>query len=308
MLLTRLAVLRIQLLEPEKYPYLYKCLYGLLMLLPQSSAFAALKNRLNSVSAVALLHTPPPMPTSARPSYVSSHTTPSPNISGPGHVRQRSVEKGASLPLSTSMTNIGYGSLTSSAGSVAAGSNIAGSSTSSVSRLAGRREPGGINTTGEVKWSELLDKFKGTQEKARRRNERLMRGEDDDFERELTKKESETAETSQEQTGRTSRASGRQSLDLGRPGSRLSVERGQTGLGMRPAGVTSGGQQRAGFRTERLFDTPSASEQTRPGHKSKYSLSGRFGIRSTSKDKDKDKEKPGSGAGGTGIVGSGLKR
>ncbi|UKZ76048.1 hypothetical protein TrVFT333_003744 [Trichoderma virens FT-333] len=40
--------LRLQLLEPEKYPYLYKCMYGILMLLPQSSAFAALKNRLNS--------------------------------------------------------------------------------------------------------------------------------------------------------------------------------------------------------------------------------------------------------------------
>ncbi|KAG4303985.1 hypothetical protein PORY_002638, partial [Pneumocystis oryctolagi] len=43
--------LRLQLLEPDKYPYLYKCLYGLLMLLPQSSAFSTLKNRLNSVSS-----------------------------------------------------------------------------------------------------------------------------------------------------------------------------------------------------------------------------------------------------------------
>ncbi|KAL2794762.1 vacuolar protein 14 C-terminal Fig4p binding-domain-containing protein [Aspergillus keveii] len=51
--------LRLQLLEPEKYPYLYKCLYGVLMLLPQSSAFAALKNRLNSVSNIGLLHTGP---------------------------------------------------------------------------------------------------------------------------------------------------------------------------------------------------------------------------------------------------------
>ena len=51
--------LRLQLLEPEKYPHLYKCLYGLLMLLPQSSAFAALKNRLNSVSAIGYLHIPP---------------------------------------------------------------------------------------------------------------------------------------------------------------------------------------------------------------------------------------------------------
>ena len=46
------TALRLQLLEPERYPYLYKCLYGLLMLLPQSSAFAALKNRLHSVAAI----------------------------------------------------------------------------------------------------------------------------------------------------------------------------------------------------------------------------------------------------------------
>ncbi|KAJ5989882.1 hypothetical protein N7522_010089 [Penicillium canescens] len=51
--------LRLQLLEPEKYPYLYKCLYGVLMLLPQSSAFAALKNRLNSVSNIGFLHSGP---------------------------------------------------------------------------------------------------------------------------------------------------------------------------------------------------------------------------------------------------------
>ena len=54
--------LRLQLLEPEKYPYLYKCLYGLLMLLPQSSAFASLKNRLNSVSAIGYLHVAPRAP------------------------------------------------------------------------------------------------------------------------------------------------------------------------------------------------------------------------------------------------------
>lgn len=51
--------LRLQLLEPERYPYLYKCLYGVLMLLPQSSAFAALKNRLNSVSNIGFLHNAP---------------------------------------------------------------------------------------------------------------------------------------------------------------------------------------------------------------------------------------------------------
>ncbi|KAE8355376.1 vacuolar protein 14 C-terminal Fig4p binding-domain-containing protein [Aspergillus coremiiformis] len=55
--------LRLQLLEPESYPHLYKCLYGVLMLLPQSSAFAALKNRLNSVSNIGLLHTGPRLST-----------------------------------------------------------------------------------------------------------------------------------------------------------------------------------------------------------------------------------------------------
>ncbi|KAI9877244.1 MAG: hypothetical protein M1830_004453 [Pleopsidium flavum] len=72
--------LRLQLLEPEKYPHLYKCLYGLLMLLPQSSAFAALKNRLNSVSAIGYLHIAPR-------AYVSS--TMSSSLS---HLRQKSTE------------------------------------------------------------------------------------------------------------------------------------------------------------------------------------------------------------------------
>ncbi|KAI1207397.1 vacuole morphology and inheritance protein [Annulohypoxylon truncatum] len=62
--------LRLQLLEPEKYPYLYKCLYGLLMLLPQSSAFAALKNRLNSVSSIGYLQIGP-RPSATTPSASS---------------------------------------------------------------------------------------------------------------------------------------------------------------------------------------------------------------------------------------------
>ncbi|KIJ04957.1 hypothetical protein PAXINDRAFT_94074, partial [Paxillus involutus ATCC 200175] len=48
--------LRLQLLEPERYPYLFKCLYGLLMLLPQSSAFVSLHNRLNAVNSAGFLH------------------------------------------------------------------------------------------------------------------------------------------------------------------------------------------------------------------------------------------------------------
>lgn len=51
--------LRLQLLEPDKFPYLYKCLYGLLMCLPQSPAFISLRNRLNAVSSLGFLHIAP---------------------------------------------------------------------------------------------------------------------------------------------------------------------------------------------------------------------------------------------------------
>ncbi len=70
--------LRLQLLEPERYPYLFKCLYGLLMLLPQSSAFATLRNRLNAVSSLGFLQTVP------RSSYSSSSTSTGGGASGAG--------------------------------------------------------------------------------------------------------------------------------------------------------------------------------------------------------------------------------
>ncbi|CAN3356227.1 vacuole morphology and inheritance protein 14 [Diutina catenulata] len=44
--------LRMQLLEPDKHPYLYKTLYGLLMILPQSSTYTTLQNRLTSVATL----------------------------------------------------------------------------------------------------------------------------------------------------------------------------------------------------------------------------------------------------------------
>ncbi|OJD13710.1 hypothetical protein AJ78_05867 [Emergomyces pasteurianus Ep9510] len=68
--------LRLQLLEPEKYPYLYKCLYGVLMLLPQSSAFAALKNRLNSVNNIGLLQPASRGITTNAPGISSSYERP----------------------------------------------------------------------------------------------------------------------------------------------------------------------------------------------------------------------------------------
>ncbi|CCH58598.1 hypothetical protein TBLA_0A08080 [Henningerozyma blattae CBS 6284] len=44
--------MRLQLLENQKYPYLCKCLYGILMVLPQSKAFDILNKRLSCMNGV----------------------------------------------------------------------------------------------------------------------------------------------------------------------------------------------------------------------------------------------------------------
>lgn len=46
--------LRLQLLEPQRYAYLVKALYGLLMLIPQSAAYQTLKNRLDCIPTIVL--------------------------------------------------------------------------------------------------------------------------------------------------------------------------------------------------------------------------------------------------------------
>jgi vacuole morphology and inheritance protein 14 len=94
------------------------------MLLPQSSAFAALKNRLNSVSAIGYLHIAPR-------TYV-----PQSNFN---HLRQKSSETGP--PSSQQGPPV--------------------SSFERPNRLKAREDSG-------VKWTELLDKFKMMQERARR--------------------------------------------------------------------------------------------------------------------------------------------
>ncbi|CDK24894.1 unnamed protein product [Kuraishia capsulata CBS 1993] len=53
------AKLRMQLLTPEKNPDLYKCLYGILMILPQSSAFTTLRNRLSMLTHTGALYSMP---------------------------------------------------------------------------------------------------------------------------------------------------------------------------------------------------------------------------------------------------------
>jgi vacuole morphology and inheritance protein 14 len=47
--------LRLQLLEPTRHPFLIKALYGLLMLLPQSTAYTSLKTRLENATTFGML-------------------------------------------------------------------------------------------------------------------------------------------------------------------------------------------------------------------------------------------------------------
>jgi vacuole morphology and inheritance protein 14 len=148
--------LRLQLLEPEKYPHLYRCLYGLLMLLPQSSAFAALKNRLNSVSAIGYLHIAPRTYVTSLPvpSYFQSRNNSGmePTSIFQFHHRQKCITDTHASPFSAPTT-------------------AAPSSYDRPNRLKGRDEG--------IRWTDLLEKFRSVQEKARR-TQRLGGGELDD--------------------------------------------------------------------------------------------------------------------------------
>ena len=107
------------------------------MLLPQSSAFAALKNRLNSVSAIGYLHIAPrPYVFQSRNNSVVEAIS-----TFQMHQRQKSVEAYTS-PFSAP-TNAGPSSFDRS------------------SRLKGRDE-------GGIRWNELLEKFRSVQDRARR--------------------------------------------------------------------------------------------------------------------------------------------
>ncbi|KAI9654603.1 MAG: hypothetical protein M1831_005364 [Alyxoria varia] len=117
--------LRLQLVESEKYPYLHKVLYGILMLLPQTAAFAALKNRLNSLSAIGYLNTP-----GLTASTSSSRTAPTTPV----------------LPSSFERAGV-------------SGQGVGG--TGQPSRLKREDQAG-------VKWNELMELYRQTQDKARR--------------------------------------------------------------------------------------------------------------------------------------------
>lgn len=122
------------------------------MLLPQSSAFAALKNRLNSVSAIGYLHIAPRTYVSSSRNNSVVEAVSTYQLQSLHHSRQKSTDAHAQFSAPPS----------------------AGPSTfDRSSRLKGRDE-------GGIRWSELLDKFRSVQEKARR-TQRQGDGMDDGF-------------------------------------------------------------------------------------------------------------------------------
>ncbi|CAD6892584.1 unnamed protein product [Tilletia controversa] len=141
--------LRLQLLEPEKHPFLFKCLYGLLMLLPQSSAFVTLRNRLNAVSTMGFVHVVPRAVASA---------------GGPGNAVQRGGSSSALGPGGGSGSGAGVGS------SLMSSSNASGGGGGGVGSSTGKMFTGGHSL---VRWNELLSHFRAVQikhERLRRQN------------------------------------------------------------------------------------------------------------------------------------------
>lgn len=118
------------------------------MLLPQSSAFAALKNRLNSVSAIGYLQTGP------RP-YVPYLTAPL-TIPWQGSVAEAISSYQSHHPRSKSVHDT-YSSCVLSPATTPSASNY-----DRPNRLGKGRED---NT---IRWDQLLEKFRSVQEKARR--------------------------------------------------------------------------------------------------------------------------------------------
>jgi vacuole morphology and inheritance protein 14 len=140
------------------------------MLLPQSSAFAALKNRLNSVSSIGYLHLAPRtyvVPMHGRKGSVveaiQQSLLPSTSPTLPSHSPTFPLTSTAAAPSNPSSSSHPYTStnthMSSSAHSTAP--TQATSTFDRPNRLKGREE-------GIIRWGELLDKFRAVQERARR--------------------------------------------------------------------------------------------------------------------------------------------
>lgn len=119
------------------------------MLLPQSSAFAALKNRLNSVSSIGYLHIAP------RP-YVQTNTP-------AAHTRQGSVAETFQFLQPPPFRPSKFSSAldTHTVAALSSATTPSAPSFDRPNRLKGREE-------GIIRWSELLEKFRSVQERARR--------------------------------------------------------------------------------------------------------------------------------------------
>ncbi|KAL9938951.1 hypothetical protein V8E36_001764 [Tilletia maclaganii] len=143
--------LRLQLLEPERHPYLFKCLYGLLMLLPQSSAFVTLRNRLNAVSTMGFVHVVPRGGAGLG--------------GGPGTSVQRG---GSSSALGGGGGGAGTGSGAGSGSTLMSSGSAAGGGAGGTGTGTGKLISGGHSL---VRWGELLAHFRAVQF----RHERLRR-------------------------------------------------------------------------------------------------------------------------------------
>lgn len=143
--------LRLQLLEPQQNPFLFKCLYGMLMLLPQSSAFATLRNRLHAVNGLGQVALPPDPSSRPHSAYLSNASQAS---SGPA-----GAHANANMPSSSTTTSSSSSSSSSPASSSTPASRYSRSSATSSAAA----------TTHNIPWKELLAHFRSVQ----MRHERL---------------------------------------------------------------------------------------------------------------------------------------
>lgn len=127
------------------------------MLLPQSSAFAALKNRLNSISAIGYLHAAPRTYVSTTPHNLNPSTSSPPIIST---TRTPSVVEAVTSLNSFAISPRKSGSETHIPSLSIPTAGSAPSNYDRATRIKSREDI--------IKWTELLEKFKATQEKARR--------------------------------------------------------------------------------------------------------------------------------------------
>ncbi len=115
------------------------------MLLPQSSAFAALKNRLNSVSAIGFIHLPP-----------RAYVPPFPNLPFLQTGKQSVSEALSTFQFQKRQASVSNDSHTRFSPT----SSSTPTYNDRPNRLKGRDEG--------IKWTELLEKFRSVQDKARR--------------------------------------------------------------------------------------------------------------------------------------------